>query len=146
MPQNTMWTHQNSQIQNKGGHSDPGGRQKTVPRSKDCCGHSGFLTGLAGDRQKAACQPIGKQPSMRMPAPNGAGGVEDVRRVQWHPSRISVSAMQTLKYKVGPSYGGPCSAHAMLLAWALQGLPGASRHPSPPSCSWRAEPPGTGWR
>ncbi|KAJ1174975.1 hypothetical protein NDU88_000266 [Pleurodeles waltl] len=34
----------------------------------------------------------------------------------------------------------------MPLAWALQGPPGAPRHPIPPSCSWRPKPPGTGWR
>ncbi|KAJ1164564.1 hypothetical protein NDU88_005000 [Pleurodeles waltl] len=62
-----------------------------------------------------------------MPAPNGAGGLEDVRRVQWHPSRISVSAKQTLKYKVGPSYGGPCSAHAIGM-----GTAGAPRGPTTP--------------
>ncbi|KAJ1156832.1 hypothetical protein NDU88_009549 [Pleurodeles waltl] len=36
------------------------------------------------------------------PAPNGAGGVVGVRRVQWHPSRFSVSAKQTLKIFMGP--------------------------------------------
>ncbi|KAJ1116097.1 hypothetical protein NDU88_004316 [Pleurodeles waltl] len=67
-----------------GGGSRPpsGNRQKTAPRSKDRSGHSGFPTGLAGDRQKAARQPSGKHPSTMKPAPNGAGGVEGVRRVQ----------------------------------------------------------------
>ncbi|KAJ1207030.1 hypothetical protein NDU88_002423 [Pleurodeles waltl] len=74
----------------------------TAPRSKDRGGHSGFPAGPAGDRQKAARRPSGKPPSTRMPAPNGAGGVEGVRRVQWHPSRFSVSALQTLKILVGP--------------------------------------------
>ncbi|KAJ1161049.1 hypothetical protein NDU88_001537 [Pleurodeles waltl] len=37
-------------------------------------------------------------------------------------------------FKVGPAYGGPCSAHAIGTA----GTPGALRHPILPSCSWRA--------
>ncbi|KAJ1150706.1 hypothetical protein NDU88_003495 [Pleurodeles waltl] len=77
-------------------------RQNTAARSKDRCGNSEFPVGLAGDRQKATRQPSGKPPSMRMPAPNGAGGVEGVRRVQLHPSRFSVSAWQTLTILVGP--------------------------------------------
>ncbi|KAJ1176613.1 hypothetical protein NDU88_001884 [Pleurodeles waltl] len=76
-----------------GGRRPPSGsRQKTVPRSKDRGGHSEFPAGLAGDRQKAARPPSGKPPFTRMPAPNGASGVEGVRRVQWHPARFSVSA------------------------------------------------------
>ncbi|KAJ1172885.1 hypothetical protein NDU88_004727 [Pleurodeles waltl] len=119
-----------------GGDSNLGGgggrppkypRQNTAARSKDRCSDSGFPAGLAGDRQKAARQPSGKHPSMRMPAPNGAGRVEGVRRVQLHPSRISVSAMQTLKFMVGPSYGGPCSAHAIGM-----GTAGAPRGPTTP--------------
>ncbi|KAJ1204127.1 hypothetical protein NDU88_007908 [Pleurodeles waltl] len=74
----------------------------TAPRSNDRGGHSEFPAGLAGDRQKASRLPSGKPPSTRMPAPNGAGGVEGVRRVQLHPSRFSVSATQTLKIYVGP--------------------------------------------
>ncbi|KAJ1130697.1 hypothetical protein NDU88_009047, partial [Pleurodeles waltl] len=77
----------------------------TAPRSKDRGGHSGFPTGPAGDRQKAARRPSGKPPSTMKPAPNGAGGVVGVRRVQWHPSLFSVSAEH----------------------------PGAPRHPFPPS-------------
>ncbi|KAJ1215408.1 hypothetical protein NDU88_003017 [Pleurodeles waltl] len=97
-----------------GGSRRPGwARQNTAARSKDRRGYSGFPTGLADDRQKTARQPSGKHPSMRMPAPNGTGGVEGVRRVQLHPSRFSVSAWQTLKILVGPCYGGPCSAHAI---------------------------------
>ncbi|KAJ1107906.1 hypothetical protein NDU88_005293 [Pleurodeles waltl] len=86
-----------------GGSRPPGGnRQKTVPRSNDRSGHSDFPAGPAGDRQKAARRPSGKAPSTMKPAPNGAGGVEGVRRVQWHPSRFSVSALQTLKIFMGP--------------------------------------------
>ncbi|KAJ1163862.1 hypothetical protein NDU88_004314 [Pleurodeles waltl] len=77
-------------------------RQNTAARSKDRRGNSEFPAGLAGDCEKAARQPSGKPPSTRIPAPNGAGGVERVRRVQLHPSRFSVSAMQTLKILVGP--------------------------------------------
>ncbi|KAJ1086358.1 hypothetical protein NDU88_006477 [Pleurodeles waltl] len=62
-----------------------------------------------------------------MPAPNGAGGVEGVRRVQLHLSRFSVSAWQTLKIFVGPCYGGPCSAHATGM-----GTAGAPRGPTTP--------------
>ncbi|KAJ1164197.1 hypothetical protein NDU88_004642 [Pleurodeles waltl] len=125
----------------RGNRRAGGSRQNTAARSKDRRGYSGFPAGLAADRQKAARQPSGKHPSMRMPAPNGAGGVEGVRRVQLHPSRFSVSAWQTLKIMVGPCYGGPCSAHAIGM-----GTAGAPRHPIPPSCSWRPKPPGTGWR
>ncbi|KAJ1180963.1 hypothetical protein NDU88_006174 [Pleurodeles waltl] len=111
-----------------GGSRRPGwNRQNTGARSKDRRGYSGFPAGLAGDRQKAAHQPSGKHPSMRMPAPNGAGGVEGVRRVQLHPSRFSVSAWQTLKILVGPCYGGPCSAHAIGM-----GTAGAPRDPTTP--------------
>ncbi|KAJ1103807.1 hypothetical protein NDU88_001228 [Pleurodeles waltl] len=52
----------------------------TAPRSNDRGGHSGFPAGLAGDRQKASCQPSGKAPSTRKPAPDGAGGVEGVQQ------------------------------------------------------------------
>ncbi|KAJ1114429.1 hypothetical protein NDU88_002666 [Pleurodeles waltl] len=99
----------------------------TAPRSKDRSGHSVFPAGLAGDRQKAARQPSGKPLPTRTPAPNGAGVVGRVRRVQLHPSRISVSAMQTLKFYVGPAYGGPCSAHAIGM-----GTAGAPRGPTTP--------------
>ncbi|KAJ1101767.1 hypothetical protein NDU88_006831 [Pleurodeles waltl] len=44
----------------------------------------------------------------------------------------------------GPVTGAP--AVPMPLAWALQGPPGAPRHPIPPFSSWRPKPPGTGWR
>ncbi|KAJ1212973.1 hypothetical protein NDU88_000612 [Pleurodeles waltl] len=74
----------------------------TAPRSKDHAGHSGFPAGPAGDRQKAARRPSGKPPSTMKPAPIGAGRVEGVRRVQWHSSRFSVSAKQTLKIFMGP--------------------------------------------
>ncbi|KAJ1215396.1 hypothetical protein NDU88_003005 [Pleurodeles waltl] len=102
-------------------------RQNTAARSKDRRGYSEFPAGLVGDRQKAARQPSGKPPSMRMPAPNGAGGVEGVRRVQLHPSRFSVSAWQALKILVGPCCGGPCSAHAIGM-----GTAGAPRGPTTP--------------
>ncbi|KAJ1214637.1 hypothetical protein NDU88_002255 [Pleurodeles waltl] len=74
----------------------------TAPQSKDHGGHSGFPAGPAGDRQKATRRPSGKDPAMMKPAPNGAGGVAGVRRVQWHTSRFSVSAKQTLKVIMGP--------------------------------------------
>ncbi|KAJ1105127.1 hypothetical protein NDU88_002535 [Pleurodeles waltl] len=60
------------------------------------------------------------------------------------PSRISVSAKQTLKFFVGPSYGGPCSAHAIGM-----GTAGAPRGPTTPHTAillLAGEPPGTGWR
>ncbi|KAJ1182101.1 hypothetical protein NDU88_007296 [Pleurodeles waltl] len=104
-----------------------GSRHNTAARSEDRRGYSVFPAGRAGDRQKAARPPSGKPLSTRMPAPNGAGGVERVRRVQLHPSRISVSAMQTLKFSVGPCYGGPCSAHAIGM-----GTAGAPRGPTTP--------------
>ncbi|KAJ1104024.1 hypothetical protein NDU88_001439 [Pleurodeles waltl] len=86
-----------------GGCRLPGGdRQKTAPRSNDRGGHSDFPAGRAGDSQKAARPPSGKAPATMKPAPNGAGGVAGVRRVQWHPSRFSVSARQTLKIIMGP--------------------------------------------
>ncbi|KAJ1115007.1 hypothetical protein NDU88_003235 [Pleurodeles waltl] len=72
-------------------------RQNTATRSEDRRGNSEFPAGLAGDRQKAARQPSGKPLPTRMPAPNGAGRVGRVRWVQLHPSRLFVSAMQTLK-------------------------------------------------
>ncbi|KAJ1199378.1 hypothetical protein NDU88_003214 [Pleurodeles waltl] len=94
---------------NYGGHSDRGGRRsppaKRFPpkdRPKDCGGHSGFPTGPAGDRKKTAGRPSGTAPSTMKPARNGVGGVEGVRRVQWHPSRFSLSAKQTVKIFVGP--------------------------------------------
>ncbi|KAJ1218864.1 hypothetical protein NDU88_006436 [Pleurodeles waltl] len=74
----------------------------TAPRSEDRGSHSGFPAGPADDRQKAARRPSGKDPATMKPAPNGAGGVAGVRRVQWHPSRFSVSAKQTLKIIMGP--------------------------------------------
>ncbi|KAJ1099575.1 hypothetical protein NDU88_004675 [Pleurodeles waltl] len=82
-----------------GGRRRPvGGRQNTVPRSKDRGGDSDFPAGLAGGRLQAARQPSGKEASTMKPARNRAGGVEAVRRVQLHPSRISLSAKQTVKY------------------------------------------------
>ncbi|KAJ1200448.1 hypothetical protein NDU88_004272 [Pleurodeles waltl] len=76
-----------------GGRRPPSGsRRKTAPRSKDRSGHSGFPAGPAGDRQKTAGRPSGTAPSTMKPARNGAGGVEGVRRVQWHLSRFSLSA------------------------------------------------------
>ncbi|KAJ1155072.1 hypothetical protein NDU88_007808 [Pleurodeles waltl] len=115
-----------------------------APRSKDRGGHSGFPAGLAGDRQEAARQPSGKPLPTRKPAPNGAGGVGMCDGCSLHPSRISVSALQTLKYTVGPSYGGPCSAHAIGM-----GTAGAPRGPTAPPTAilfLAGEPPGTGWR
>ncbi|KAJ1119364.1 hypothetical protein NDU88_007550 [Pleurodeles waltl] len=102
-------THMQLHIIPPGGHSDRGGRRppsgsrrKTAARSKDRSGHSGFPTGPAGDRQKTAGRPSGTAPSTMKPARNGAGGVEGVRRVQWHPLRFSLSAKQTVKIFVGP--------------------------------------------
>ncbi|KAJ1215662.1 hypothetical protein NDU88_003270 [Pleurodeles waltl] len=91
----------------------------TTLRSKDRGGHSVFPAGLAGDRQKAAGQPSGKPLPTRTPAPNGAGVVGRVRRVQLHTSRISVSAMQTLKFYVGPAYGGPTTPLTAILFLAV---------------------------
>ncbi|KAJ1127334.1 hypothetical protein NDU88_005737 [Pleurodeles waltl] len=86
-----------------GGHRPPGGnRPNTAPRSDDRRGHSDFPAGLAGDLQKIARWPSGKAPAKMKPAPNGAGGFAEVRRVQRHPSRFSVSARQTLKILLGP--------------------------------------------
>ncbi|KAJ1082713.1 hypothetical protein NDU88_002878 [Pleurodeles waltl] len=119
-------------------------RQNTAPWSEDRRDDSVFPAGLAGDLQKAARQPSGKPLPTRKPAPNGAGGVGRVRRVQLHPARISVSAKQTLKFFVGPSFGGPCSAHAIGM-----GTAGAPRGPTTPHTAilfLAAEPPGTGWR
>ncbi|KAJ1199345.1 hypothetical protein NDU88_003182 [Pleurodeles waltl] len=116
----------------------------TAPRSKDRGGHSYISAGPAGALQKSARRPSGNAPATRMPAPNGAGGVAGVRRVQWHLSRISVSALQTLKYFVGPTYGGPCSAHAIGM-----GTAGAPRGPAAPPTAilfLAGDPPGTGWR
>ncbi|KAJ1205767.1 hypothetical protein NDU88_001194 [Pleurodeles waltl] len=100
----------------RGNRRAGGSRQNTAARSEDRRGYSGFPAGLAGDRQKAARQPSGKHPRM-----------EGVRRVQLHPSRFSLSALQTLKIFVGPCYGGPCSAHAIGM-----GTAGATRGPTTP--------------
>ncbi|KAJ1189208.1 hypothetical protein NDU88_005959 [Pleurodeles waltl] len=121
-----------------------GNRQKTVPRSKDRGGHSGFPTGLAGDCRKSARQPSGKHPSHEDAGSEWSRRSGKVRRVQLHPSRISVSAKQTLKFFVGPSYRGPCSAHAIGM-----GTAGAPRGPTAPHTAIlfpAGEPPGTGWR
>ncbi|KAJ1190785.1 hypothetical protein NDU88_000104 [Pleurodeles waltl] len=81
-----------------GGRPPKSRRQVTVPRSKDRGGNSDIPAGLAGGRLQAARQPSGKEASTMKPARNRAGGVEAVRRVQLHPSRISLSAKQTVKY------------------------------------------------
>ncbi|KAJ1194767.1 hypothetical protein NDU88_004053 [Pleurodeles waltl] len=81
-----------------GGRPPKSRRQITVPRSKDRGGNSDFPAGLAGGRLQTARQPSGKEASTMKPARNRAGGVEAVRRVQLHPSRISLSAQQTVKY------------------------------------------------
>ncbi|KAJ1208597.1 hypothetical protein NDU88_003980 [Pleurodeles waltl] len=81
-----------------GGRPPKSRRQITVPRSKDRRGNSDFPAGLAGGRLQTARQPSGKEASTMKPARNRAGGVEAVRRVQLHPSRISLSAQQTVKY------------------------------------------------
>ncbi|KAJ1185067.1 hypothetical protein NDU88_001862 [Pleurodeles waltl] len=73
-----------------------------APRSGDRGCHSGFPAGPAGDCQKAARRPSGKDPATWKPAPNGAGGAAGLRRVQWHPSRFSPSAKQTVKIFMGP--------------------------------------------
>ncbi|KAJ1157728.1 hypothetical protein NDU88_010428 [Pleurodeles waltl] len=105
-------------------------------------GYFGFCTGLAGDRQKAARQPSAKNSSHEDAGSELSRRSGKVRRVQLHPSRISVSAKQTLKFFLGPSYGGPCSAHAI-------GTAGAPRGPATPHTAilfLAGEPPGTGWR
>ncbi|KAJ1214525.1 hypothetical protein NDU88_002143 [Pleurodeles waltl] len=81
-----------------GGRPPKSRRQVTVPRSKDRGGNSDIPAGLAGGRLQAARQPSGKEASTMKPARNRAGGVEAVRRVQLQPSRISLSAQQTVKY------------------------------------------------
>ncbi|KAJ1101067.1 hypothetical protein NDU88_006141 [Pleurodeles waltl] len=81
-----------------GGRPPKSRRQVTVPRSKDRGGNSDFPAGLGGGRLQTASQPSGKEASTMKPARNRAGGVEAVRRVQLHPSRISLSAQQTVKY------------------------------------------------
>ncbi|KAJ1117321.1 hypothetical protein NDU88_005521 [Pleurodeles waltl] len=81
-----------------GGRPPKSRRQVTVLRSKDRGGNSDFPAGLAGGRLQTASQPSGKEASTMKPARNRAGGVEAVRRVQLHPSRISLSAQQTVKY------------------------------------------------
>ncbi|KAJ1198974.1 hypothetical protein NDU88_002812 [Pleurodeles waltl] len=81
-----------------GGRPPKSRRQVTVPRSKDRGGNSDFPAGLAGGLVQTASQPSGKDASTMKPARNRAGGVEAVRRVQLHPSRISLSAQQTVKY------------------------------------------------
>ncbi|KAJ1091996.1 hypothetical protein NDU88_005110 [Pleurodeles waltl] len=134
-----------------GGDSDHGGRRppsgsrrETAPRSKDRGGHSGFPTGPAGDRRKSARQPSGKHPSHEDAGSEWSRRSGKVRRVQLHPSRISVPAKQALKFFVGPSYGGPCSAHAIGM-----GTVGAPRGPAAPPTAilfLAGEPPGTGWR
>ncbi|KAJ1161391.1 hypothetical protein NDU88_001877 [Pleurodeles waltl] len=55
-------------------------------------GHSDLPAGPAGTRQGSARQPSGKGPATQKPAPNGAGGVAGVRRVQ----------LQTVKIMLGP--------------------------------------------
>ncbi|KAJ1180824.1 hypothetical protein NDU88_006039 [Pleurodeles waltl] len=67
-----------------------------------------------GRRATAKRAPSGKGPATRKPAPNGAGGVAGVRRVQLHPSRFSLSAKQTVKIFMGPVRGPlhcPCLWH-----------------------------------
>ncbi|KAJ1107605.1 hypothetical protein NDU88_004995 [Pleurodeles waltl] len=131
----------------QGGHSDRGGRRsppakRFPPKDRGC--HSGFPTGLAGNRQKSARQPSGKHPSHEDAGSEWSRRSGKVRRVQLHPSRISVSAKQTLKFFVGPSYGGPCSAHAIGM-----GTAGAPRGPAAPPTAilfLAEDPPGTGWR
>ncbi|KAJ1162730.1 hypothetical protein NDU88_003196 [Pleurodeles waltl] len=81
-----------------GGRPPKSRRQVTVPRSKDRGGNSDFPARLAGGLLQTASQPSGKEASTMKPARNRAGGVEAVRRVQLHPSRISLSAQQTVKY------------------------------------------------
>ncbi|KAJ1156918.1 hypothetical protein NDU88_009635 [Pleurodeles waltl] len=131
----------------QGGHSDRGGRRSPPAKRfppKDRGGHSGFPTGLAGNRQKSARQPSGKHPSHEDAGSEWSQPSGKVRRVQLHPWRISVSAKQTLKFFVGPSYGGPCSAHAIGM-----GTAGAPRGPAAPPTAilfLAEDPPGTGWR
>ncbi|KAJ1175440.1 hypothetical protein NDU88_000728 [Pleurodeles waltl] len=90
----------------------------TATRSKDHGGHSNFPAGLAGDRQKAVCRPSGKAPATRKPAPNGAGGVAGVRRVQCKADSEN---------HCGALLGGPCTAHA-----SGMGSAGAPRGPTAP--------------
>ncbi|KAJ1168049.1 hypothetical protein NDU88_000004 [Pleurodeles waltl] len=65
--------------------------------------HSDIPAGPAGANQVCARRPSGNEAATQEPAPNGAGGVAAVRRVQLHPSRFSLSPMQTVK-----SWPGPC--------------------------------------
>ncbi|KAJ1190492.1 hypothetical protein NDU88_007230 [Pleurodeles waltl] len=123
-------------VTDKGGHSDPRGRRSPPAWREPPYGRSAverprkpfWLSHWAGGRP-----PEGRPPAQRETPPHEEAGSKwsrrsgYVRRVQWHPSRISVSAKQTLKYKVGPSYGGPCSAHAIGM-----GTAGAPRGPTTP--------------
>ncbi|KAJ1170007.1 hypothetical protein NDU88_001888 [Pleurodeles waltl] len=131
-----------------GGRRPPSGsRRKTAPRSKDRGGHSGFSR-WAGGRP-----PEDRRPAQRESPFNNEAGSEWSRRscrgatgatVQWHPSRFSLSAQQTVKIFVGPCLGAP--ALPMPVAWAVQGPPGAPRQPFLPSWFWQWTPPETGWR
>ncbi|KAJ1170748.1 hypothetical protein NDU88_002620 [Pleurodeles waltl] len=103
-----------------GGHSDPGGRREPPAWREPFC-----VSRWAGGRP-----PEGRPPAQRETPSHEDAGSEWSRR----SGKGATGAMQTLKFYVGPAYGGLCSAHAI------------PRHPSPPSCSWRSEPPGTGWR
>ncbi|KAJ1157310.1 hypothetical protein NDU88_010025 [Pleurodeles waltl] len=119
-------------------------RQNTAPRSQDRGGYFEICPGLAGGRQKAVRQPRANLPSHEDAGSEWSRRSGKVRRVLLHPSRISVSALQTLKYFVGPSYGGPCSAHAIGM-----GTAGAPRGPAAPPTAilfLAGDPPGTGWR
>ncbi|KAJ1188069.1 hypothetical protein NDU88_004834 [Pleurodeles waltl] len=121
---------QRANVRPYGGHSDRGGRRSPPAKRfppKDRGGHSGFPTGLAGNRQKSARQPSGKHPSHEDAGSEWSQPSGKVRRVQLHPWRISVSAKQTLKFFVGPSYGGPAAPPTAILFLA-------------------EDPPGTGWR
>ncbi|KAJ1143912.1 hypothetical protein NDU88_010214 [Pleurodeles waltl] len=64
--------------------------------------HSDIPAGPAGANQVSAGRPAGMGAATQEPAPNGAGGVAAVRRVQLHPSRFSLSARQTVKSIMGP--------------------------------------------
>ncbi|KAJ1127145.1 hypothetical protein NDU88_005548 [Pleurodeles waltl] len=149
-----MSTHNCESVEElRGPHSEAGGRRSPPAWREPPYGRSAverprrpfWLSRWAGGRL-----PEGHPPAQRETPSHEEAGSEwsrrsgKVQRVQLHPSRISVAAKQTLKFFVGPSYGGPCSAHAIGM-----GTAGAPRGPTTPHTAilfLAGEPPGTGWR
>ncbi|KAJ1150236.1 hypothetical protein NDU88_003031 [Pleurodeles waltl] len=127
---------------NLGGHSDPGGRRELPAWREPPYGRSAverprrpfWLSRWAGRRP-----PEGRPPAQRETPSHEEAGSEwsrrsgKVRRVQLHPSRIPVSVEQTLEFKVGPCYGGPCSARKRMAVRGSES-PMAVQQAAPP---WR---------